>query len=174
MNHTICEEQTFHKVHEDYAAPLRNFLYYKFGSLEKARDCAQESFIKLWENCHKVAFEKAKSYLFTIANRLFLDHVSHQKVVLKFEKHEAKSSVQMEYNPEYIYRGSEFKQELETAISNLSDKQRTIFLMSRIDKSSNKEIAETLEVSVKTVEKHITSALKNLRSNLDGIKGFKI
>ncbi|MBU2915373.1 RNA polymerase sigma factor [Reichenbachiella agariperforans] len=171
---SVCEEQVFIHIHQEQSVPLRNFLYYRFGSLEKAQDCAQESFVRLWENCSKVAFEKAKSYLFTIANRIFLDDVSHQKVVLKFEKHESMSSIQMEHNPEYVYRESEFKSQLETAVSSLPDKQRTVFLMSRIDKIPNKEIAETLDISIKTVEKHMTSALKSLKEQLDELKDFKI
>lgn len=171
---SVCEEPGFLQLHEEHSVPLRNFLYYRFGSLEKAKDCAQEAFIRLWENCSKVSFEKAKSYLFTVANRIFLDAATHQKVVLKFEKRESGTDMRMENNPEYLYRGEEFKQELETAVSNLPDKQRTVFLMSRIDKTPNKEIAEALDVSIKTVEKHMTSALKSLRESLDELNHYKI
>jgi len=40
-----------------------NYIYYKFGNEEKAHDAVQEAFVKLWENCKKVAPDKAKSYL---------------------------------------------------------------------------------------------------------------
>ncbi len=76
----------FFFLHKEYAASLRNFLFYKTGSLEKASDFVQEAFMKLWVNCSKVVFSKSKSYLYTIANRIFLDDYDHQKVVLKFEK----------------------------------------------------------------------------------------
>ena len=46
--------------------------------------------------------------------------------------------------------------------------------MSRIDKMKNQEIADALELSIKTVEKHITSALKSLKENLDELTSFKI
>lgn len=171
---TVCEEQTFQEVHRTHEKPLRNFLFYKFGDLEKARDFAQDAFIKLWNNCSKVPFEKAKSYLFTVANRLFLDDVDHQKVVLKFQYRQSISESQMERNPEYVYQEGEFKTRLEEAVSSLPEKQRSVFLMSRIDKMKNKEIAEALDLSIKTVEKHITSALKSLKENLDELSGFKI
>lgn len=171
---SVCEEQTFQEVHRTHEKPLRNFLFYKFGDLEKARDFAQDAFIKLWHNCSKVTFDKAKSYLFTVANRLFLDDYDHQKVVLKFQHRQNLSESQMESNPEYIYQEDEFKERLEQEISQLPEKQRIVFLMSRIDKLKNKEIAEALDLSVKTVEKHITSALKTLKENLDEISGIKI
>ncbi|MEQ8471136.1 MAG: sigma-70 family RNA polymerase sigma factor [Marinoscillum sp.] len=175
MSHSsVCEEQVFQEVHKSHGQSLRNFLFYKFGDLEKARDFAQDAFIKLWHNCSKVPFEKAKSYLFTVANRLFLDEVDHQKVVLKFQHRQNLTESQMESNPEYVYREEEFKNRLEEIISELPEKQRTVFLLSRIDKMKNKEIAESLDLSIKTVEKHMTNSLKFLKDNLDEIANVKI
>ncbi len=171
---SLCEEEVFHSVHEEYSTPLRNFLYYRFGDLEKARDFTQEAFIKLWDNCSKVIFDKVKSYLFTIGNRLFLDDVDHQKVVLKFQHRQGNSEQQIESNPEFLYRQEEFKAQLEAVVSDLPEKQRAVFLLSRIDKMKNKEIAETLDISIKTVEKHIASALRILRENLDELNDRKI
>lgn len=163
----VCQEKIFQSIYNEHCIGLRNFLFYKIGDLEKASDFAQEAFTKLWINCSKVILEKAKGYLFTIANRIFLDEVDHQKVVLKFHKRIDLNSGQMENNPEYIYREAEFKERLETSISNLTEKQRVPFLMSRIDKMSYQEIAKTLDVSIKTVEKHISGALKKLKNELD-------
>jgi RNA polymerase sigma factor (sigma-70 family) len=171
---SVCEEQTFASLHRSHAAPLRNFLFYKTGSLEKASDFTQDAFMKLWVNCSKVVFDKAKSYLYTIANRIFLDHYDHQKVVLKFEKRSDTKESSMELNPEYAYREAEFKAHLESVISDLPEKQRMVFLMSRIDKMANKEIAEALDLSIKTVEKHISSALIRVKQNLDGFENVKI
>lgn len=170
---TVCEERVFHDLYEKYKLTLSNFLYYKFGDQEQARDCAQESFVRLWNNCAKVPFEKAKSYLFTVANRLFLDHAGHQKVVLKFHYRQSENEARYESNPEHVYRESELKVRLETAISDLPEKQRTVFLLSRIDQLKNKEIAESLDISIKTVEKHLAHALRALKERLDEIEGLK-
>ncbi|PIB36978.1 hypothetical protein BFP72_16990 [Reichenbachiella sp. 5M10] len=171
---TVCEEQSFLQIHREHAVSLRNFLYYRFGSMEKAKDCAQEAYLRLWENCSKVTFDKAKSYLFTVGNRLFLDAAAHQKVALKFEKRESRSEKQYESNPEYLYRGEEFQSQLEELVSSLPDKQRTVFLMSRIDKLPNQAIADTLDISIKTVEKHLSSSLKKLKEQMDELNNFKI
>jgi RNA polymerase sigma-70 factor (family 1) len=170
----VCEENTFGRIHKDHNVVLANFLYYKVGDMDRARDIAQEAFIRLWNHCKKVTIEKAKSFLFTVANRLFLDEVAHHKVVLKFQNRTAASERTEQHNPEFLYRHEEFKDQLEEAVSALPEKQRTVFLMSRIDKMTNQQIAEALEVSIKTVEKHITSSLKALRESLDELKDFRI
>ncbi len=173
-NTDICNEEVFAGIHANHATSLRNFLYYRFGDLEKATDYVQDTFIKLWDNCSKVQFEKVRSFLFTTANRLFLDYTDHQKVVMKFERRSDRSEDQLATNPEYLYREAEFKESLEGAIGNLPTRQREVFLMSRIDKIPNKEIAEALDISIKAVEKNITSALKNLRESLDELNHLKI
>ncbi|SNS57344.1 RNA polymerase sigma-70 factor, ECF subfamily [Ekhidna lutea] len=174
MKDSLCEEHVFHKEYISHELKVRNFLFYKLGDLEKARDFTQEAFIRLWNNCAKVALNKAKGFLFTTANRLFLDHYDHKKVVLKFEHRSNRSENQMEQNPEFLYEEEEFKQRLETAVSDLPEKQRVVFLMSRIDKYKNREIAEIMDISIKTVEKHISSAVKTLKDNLDEIDNLKI
>ncbi len=171
---TVCEERIFRELHAEVNLKLCNFLYYKFGDLEKSRDFAQEAFLRLWDNCQKVLLTKAKSYLYTVASRLFLDDLAHQKVKLKFQYRSTNKEANYESNPEFLYRQEEFKERLENALSTLNENQRTIFLMSRIDKMKNKEIAATLEISIKTVEKHVANSLKLLKNNLDELKNTKI
>mgnify|MGYP001791474217 CR=1 FL=1 len=164
----------FAEIYNELGTPLRNFLFYKTGSLEQSKDLAQEAFIRLWNNVDRVQPGKMKNYLFTIANRLFLDETDHQKVKLKFQYSQKSTEAMLESNPEYIYRQEEFKESLEAAISDLSEQRRTVFLMSRIDKMANKEIAEALNITVKTVEKHITASLKQLRSSLNELNHVRI
>ena len=173
-NLSVCHEEVFQQVHQDQATPLRNFLYYKFGNLEKAKDIVQESFIRLWNNCAKVPMESARSFLFTTGNRLFIDDYNHRAVVLKFEQRSSMTEAQMESNPEHLYRSEEFNDQLQNVLSSIAEKPRTVFLMSRIDKLKNKEIAEALEISIKTVEKHLSNTLKTLKENLEELKAFKL
>ncbi|MEQ9286701.1 MAG: sigma-70 family RNA polymerase sigma factor [Cyclobacteriaceae bacterium] len=174
MSNSVCEEKVFNEVHSSHVVSLRNFLFYKSGDLEKAKDIAQEAFVRLWNNCKKVALDKVKSYLFTTANRLFLDDVDHQKVILKFQHRSGMSESQLEHNPEYLYREGEFKARLEEAVSSLPEKQRVVFLMSRIDKIKNKDIADQLDISIKTVEKHLATSISTLKSMLDDLSELKI
>lgn len=163
----ICEESLFSSLFSKHSKDLHNFLFYKFGHQLNPKDKVQEAFIKLWENCAKIAPDKAKSFLFTTANNLMLNEYAHQKVVLKH--HQTKPKSYTNENPEFLMQENEYKQKLETAISNLTEAQRTAFLLNRIEGKRFKEIAALLDISTKAVEKRIYGALKKLREDIDGI-----
>ena len=66
-------------------------------------------------------------------------------------------------SPEFLMEASELKDQLEKAINELPEKQRTVFLMNRFDNQSYTEIAAALDLSVKAVEKRMHLALLSLR-----------
>ena len=158
---SVCEDVVFDQIFQEHAESLRNFCYYKSGNLLEAEDLVQEAYIRLWKNCAKVPFTKAKSFLYKVAQNLFLHKVEHQKVVLKFLRRQGKKQ-NME-SPEYLQEEKEFLDRLEHAISSLSEKQRVVFLLNRINGKSYQEIAEMLDISVKSVEKRMHRALLSLR-----------
>lgn len=158
---TICDKKVFESIFSTHSKGLYHFLYYKTGDTGSAEDLMQDAFIKLWKNCAKVTFAKAKSFLFTVANNLFLDKVKHQKVVLRFQQRPQKTATAE--SPAYLMEEQEFKERLEKAISQLPEKQRIAFLLNRIDKKTYREIAVLEGVSVKAIEKRIGKALLALR-----------
>jgi RNA polymerase sigma-70 factor (ECF subfamily) len=161
-----CNEIVFSDFFKTHSKSLRNFLFYKYGNKEQAEDLVQEAFVKLWQNCASVPIEKAKSYLYTIANNSSLNEIKHQKVVLQYENNFTGLDKTNE-NPEYILEEKEFKNKLLKAIENLNETQRVAFLMHRIDGKKYSEIAFELEISVKAVEKRIHLALIELRKKID-------
>lgn len=165
----ICEELTFSNFFKSHAKTLRNYLFYKFGNEEQAEDVTQEAFIKLWENCGTVPPEKAKSFLYTVANNTSLNHIAHQKVVLDFNK-KSTTPVTDTQSPEFLMEEEQFKVKLQKAIAGLSEAQRSAFLLHRIDGKKYHEIAEILDISVKAVEKRIHGALQQLRKDIDNIR----
>jgi len=164
----ICEERLFASFFKANAKILANYLYYKFGNADVAHDVAQDAFIKLWENCANVPPEKAKSYVYTVANNASLNQIAHQKVVLNYAKGVVPNRHSPE-NPEFVLEEAQFKTKLERAIAQLSEGQRTAFLMNRIDGKKYSEIAEMLNISVKAVEKRISGALVSLRKEIGNI-----
>lgn len=168
---SVCEEATYRSLYEEHMTPVRNFAYYKTGDLDRAADIAQESFVRLWEKCSDVALETAKGFLLTVANRLFLNETRHKKVQLKFQM--ATGNRTNEESPEFVMEEAEFKEALETAISQLSEKQREVFLMNRIDKMSYPEIAKVLDISVKAVEKRMGAALRTLKDQVKALNQHK-
>jgi RNA polymerase sigma-70 factor (family 1) len=161
-----CDELIFSSFFKSQIKSLRNFLFYKFGNMQQAEDLAQEAFVKLWQNCSAVPLEKAKSYIYTIANNSSLNQIAHQKVVLRYEKNFTGLDKTNE-NPEYLLEEKQFQTKLLKAIEKLNEKQRTAFLMHRIDGKKYSEIALDLNISVKAVEKRIHVALLSLRKEID-------
>ncbi|NNF74265.1 MAG: sigma-70 family RNA polymerase sigma factor [Flavobacteriaceae bacterium] len=164
MRSDICDETLFSSLFTKYAKDLHDFLYYKYGERLNPQDKVQEAFIKLWENCGKVSPSKAKSYLFTVANNLMLNAVAHEKVVLKYQKLKPKSHTNED--PEFLMQENQYMKKLQTAIANLTEAQRTAFLLNRIEGKKHREIADMLGISTKAVEKRIYSALNKLREDI--------
>jgi len=167
LQNNICDNLLFERFYKKHSKNLHDFLYYKFGEHLNPQDKVQEAFIKIWQNCGKIEPAKAKSYLFTTANNLMLNAVAHQKVVLKHSKQPQKHSTNE--SPEFVLQEKEYHKKLQNAISNLTEAQRTAFLLNRVEGKRFKEIAELLDISTKAVEKRIYGALKKLRKEIDGL-----
>lgn len=163
----VCEERTYDTIYRTHAQAIQNFIYFKCGDKDKANDVVQEAFIKLWENCKKVSPEKAKSYVYTVANNIFLNTVAHKKVVLKYvESHQPKVE---KHSPQFLLEEKEYGEKLQLAISNLTELQREAFLLSRVEGKKYREIAEILDISDKAVSKRIHDALEALRKTVEKI-----
>jgi RNA polymerase sigma-70 factor (family 1) len=164
-----CNESVFSVFFKTHVKSLRNYLYYKYGNIDRAEDITQDAFIKLWQNCTEVPIEKAKSFIYTVANNSSLNALAHEKVILSFEKKNIQSENNIE-TPEFLLEEEQFKNRLTKAIENLNETQRVAFLMHRIDGKKYSEIAEELNISVKAVEKRIHQALIELRKQFENFK----
>lgn len=164
---SVCDQPVFTQLFETHAEAVRNLIYYKCGDKDQAEDVMQEAFIKLWDNCKKVIFEKAKGFLCTVANNLFLNQVAKQKVRLEYSK--IPRSTKNVESPDFVMEEKEFMDKLQKAIAELPEGQREVFLLNRIDKKTYNEIAEMLDISVKAVEKRMHNALKELRKLVKNI-----
>lgn len=163
----ICSPKVFEIIFNTYAKDVKRFVFFKTRDLSLTEDIVQDAFVKLWEGCKGASYDTVKNYLFTIANNLFLNIVKHNKVIDKHQKgyvHETTNE-----SPEFLYIEQEYLEKLETAIANLSEKQREVFLLSRIEKKKYKEIAEQLNISVKAVEKRMHTAVKALKEKIEFI-----
>lgn len=163
----ICNDLVFEKLFHKYAKDLRRFLFFKTKDIDLAEDILQDAFIKLWDNCATVNYDKSKSFLFTVANNLFLNIKKHEKVVVQHQKTTTKLSNQE--SPEFIMLEKEFLAKIEKAISDLPEKQKEVFLLSRIEKKKYREIAEILGISVKAVEKRMHLALLKMKEKIGNI-----
>ncbi|MBW1296387.1 RNA polymerase sigma factor [Aquimarina litoralis] len=166
---SVCEERNFDSLFNTHYESARNYLYYKCGDLQQAEDIVQDTFVKLWKQCADVIYETAKSLIFKICNNALLNEFAHKKVVLRYEN-TPRNDKNYE-SPEFIMETEEFRQKLEQCIGKLAPKEREVFLLSRIDKKTYREIAEITNISVKAVERRMSKAFLILRKLLgDEIK----
>lgn len=151
----------FKNIYNLHGKAIRNYIYYRSGNADVADDITQETFIKVWEKQLKYQPQKIKSLLYKIANQMFVDLVRRNKFEANYVeqlKFKLKEGVEKTEDNEF------FRKKCETALKKLTEKERTVFLMSRKDEMKYAEIADCLNISQKAVEKRMTSALKKLRA----------
>lgn len=159
--------EAFDLIYDKYAGKLYAFSLKYLKSSEDAEELVQSVFLKVWENYKNLKKESSfKSYLFTIAYndicKLFRQRNYLQKFIREtlYENHQSSSETE---------DGIDYQSVLERVqqiIGKLSEKQRTIFLKSRVDGKSTKEIAEEIGLSPGTVDNYISESLKFIRSRL--------
>jgi RNA polymerase sigma-70 factor (ECF subfamily) len=163
----VCAEEIFNGLFRANSRDLYQFLYYKYGADNNPRDVVQDAFIKLWNNCQHVIPEKARPFLFTVANNLMLNELAKKKTVIKHSQEKQKGYTTE--SPEFIFEENEYGNKLQKAIEELTEEQRVTFLLSRIEGKKHQEIAEMLGISRKGVEKRIYTALAILKEKLGNI-----
>ena len=166
----ICEEEIFKGIYSKYSKSLHDFLYYKFGGYLDPNDKMQEAFIKLWENCKKIAPSSARAFLFKVASNMMLNDIKHRKVVLSYKQDAPKHYTNE--SPEFIMEQNQFFDKYQKALSNLTEDQRITFLLSKADKKSHKEIAEMLGVTRRVVDSRVYNASLKLKAELEEFKKF--
>ena len=146
---------------------LCNFAHQYVPDQDSAKDITQKVFINLWENRENIDPNKSiRSYLFTSVRNRCLNHIRDRKKfrskVLDLEIHDFEISFEEDH-----LGVEELKEKIAEAMAQLPEKCRLVFEMSRYRSMKYRDIAEELDVSVKTVEAHMSKALKALRSNLE-------
>jgi RNA polymerase sigma-70 factor (ECF subfamily) len=161
----ICNTTIFEEVFRKYGKEVKRFIFFKSKDIDLTEDIVQDAFVKLWEQCKEAKYDTVKNYLFTIANNLFLNIAKHNQVIDKYQKgfvHENSNET-----PEFLYIENEFYQSLQNAIASLTEKQREVFMLSRMEKKKYMEIANQLNISVKAVEKRMHAALVSLKEKIE-------
>lgn len=141
---------------------------------EIARDIVQEIFFEFWENRHTTTIKSSvNAYLFRTLHNKCLNYIRDLKVREKYSSYvdiKLKEAELFFFDQEQdSYKSIFFKEVQEIfneSMKNLPDSCREIFLLSRMKGLSNKEIADQLNISVRTVENQIYRALKVLKVSL--------
>lgn len=158
------KREVFKQLFDNHFDAIRSYIYYRSGDADMATDIAQETFMKVWEKQFDLDSVKLKGLLYKIAGDLFVSKFRRMKVEenycrsLKFEVRDQSPEDHLQYK--------ELKKNYENALAILPEKQRTVFLMSRMEELKYYEIAERLNISEKAVEKRMHHALLFLKAAL--------
>ncbi len=157
---SVCNQNVFKKIYFRWNEPLQRFLQSKGMERSKTADLVQETFLRLWKNCAKVLPEQSKSFLFTAANNLLIDAYRQSQSRIKLQPRLPKT-VSLE-DGQYQFEMKEFQAHLEAAIDSMTPASKEVFLLHRFNEMSYQDIATSLGLSIKAVEKRMTKALKHL------------
>jgi len=156
----------FNSLYKEYSGRLYRFAYGYLKSDTEAEELVQEVFTTIWEKRGDLKEELSfKSFLFTIAFNLIRKHFRTRAYLAEYFRTEGGDDSDINTSQEVTYESLyHYVNEL---VNKLPERRREIFIKSRFEGLSIKEISETLKISHKTVENQLTDALKYLRTNLD-------
>jgi len=165
------KKEEFKILFDTYFDDVRRYVLYRSGNEEIANDIAQDTFLRIWEKQMTIEPKTIKGLLFKIAGDLFVSQYRRKQVAFNFFS--AFQPNNKSLTPEDEINFQELINAYDTALKSMPEKQRTVFLMNRIDELKYKEIADQLGLSVKAIEKRMSLALEHLRTQLkDKISGL--
>lgn len=156
------DHQAYYLIFEENWELLYSIAFRILGDSDIAKDVVQEVFLTIWENRSKTSIKSLGAYLAQAtkfgALKMIRDGKSKQHISLDGLDTQAEMHDELEFK--------EFTEEVKSMLDTLPEKCKAVFLLSRESQMSNQEIADELGLSKRTVETHISNALKHLRKEL--------
>ncbi len=166
--------KAFDIIYKKYAGRLYGFTFKYLKSIDDTEELVQSVFLKVWEN-HKTLRNDSsfKSFLFTIAYNEICNIFRRRCHIKKFLGEKLTENAQTSSETEELIEYNSILEQVDKIICKLPERQRTIFIKSRKEGKSNKDIANELGLSSGTVDNYISESLKFIRSNLQ-YKNFSV
>ncbi|KOH43873.1 RNA polymerase sigma factor [Sunxiuqinia dokdonensis] len=160
--------QAFDQLYERYSQRLYGFAFSMLKNKEDAKEVVQETFLKIWNK--RTAIDSSRSlqaFLFSVSYNLIIDlfrnRAKDQDFLARLKAHFNEESLAADE----LVQLKELADEVHRLVNELPQKRRAIYLMSREEGLSHKEIAHQLGITEKTVENQITLSLKHIRARLN-------
>ena len=153
-------------IYDNHFDNLRRYLYYRSGDQDLSADIAQNVFMKIWKKKIDISKGNIKSLLFKMGTDEFISNYRRSKIERDYVDSQDFKLVH-ENNDQNDF--AEKKQKFEKALMTLTDKQRVALLMNKMEGLTYKEIAESLNLSQKAIEKRISQALSALKNILNDL-----
>lgn len=130
---------------------------------DAAKDIVQEVFEKFWKRHEELLLiENKKGYLFRATTNACINYLESNKNIVRFDD----VNINLSVNPNENMTIHQLEKEIQAALAKLPPKCKAIFVLSRFEEMKYKEIAEHLDISIKTVENQMGIALQRMRDEL--------
>ncbi|WP_106830813.1 RNA polymerase sigma-70 factor [Parabacteroides pacaensis] len=160
------DREAFATLYKQYWSQVYNFSRLYLTTRESAEEVVQEVFIKVWETRHFIReSDNFKGFLFIITRNLIFNQ-SRKHFNEEFYRLTVLSALEESYDIEGEIDARNLREYIDLLIEELPPQRRLVFNLSRKEYKSYKEIAQQLNISEKTVERHINEAIKFLKKNL--------
>ncbi len=164
---TVLTESSYEELFRKWYTPLCKTVYRLLQDKALTEDTVQDVFVKLWEKRDTLTIELSlKAYLYRAVINASYNHLQKNKRYPKLTLDELNTEVVVPAEVETQLQGKEMEEKIRDILAVLPEACREVFVLSRYEGLSYKEIAETLEISVKTVENQMGKALRIFRENL--------
>lgn len=157
----------FEELYERYWSKLYSAGYKRLGKREAAEEIVQDIFTSLWIKRSSLVINSSfESYLFSAVKYMVFASFQREKNRKSYENYVVQVHKDIDNSTVEAIDWNELKRNVGTEVEKLPEKCRKVYELSRKEFRSNKEIAFSLGISEKTVENHLTRALRTLRVNL--------
>lgn len=166
------DKSSFESVYHFYYPRLNYFSKQYLLDSEASKDVVQDVFSELWDKRHTLREDtNLNAWLFTVTKNKSLKVISQLKSKQNYDDFIMARQLEINYQSLSDFDTSNFffeelQNQIQAALEKLSPSCRKVFEMSRFEDKKNREIAEELDLSIKTVEAHISKALKSLKTDL--------
>jgi len=161
------DNNAFSVIFTSYYKDLVLFALNFTHNIESAEEIVQDLFVKIWEDHETIIINGSlKSYLLKAVHNKCIDRIRHLKIRQKYNNEVLTNSIDYEYNTDNYLITSELEDLVRTALDKLPPEISQAYRMNRYEGLKYQEIAEKLNVSVRTVEVRIGKALCALRIEL--------
>ena len=168
-----ADELAFQQLFEFYIHGLSRFTYAILRNKELAEEAVSDVFFKIWIHRAKIeGIENFKAYLYTSARNTALNYLDKEKREKAILLEDIKVSMPInEICPESELISKELKEAIGLAIDHLPERCKLIYSLAKVENLKYKEIAQILDISVKTIDHQLTIAIKKIGEEIQKYLG---